>query len=179
MDWNNYMTSVVVAACVAGVVSVLVALFSNWTIKRINSEKLAADRETFSARIQADLYLAVQKLSADQEKAMSDKAWADYALRRDRYFEIAELIDCLFVGGDASNKSKFHKVARTVRLVGSDEVVRSLNDFTDAIKQSQPHSVTEQKYRAFFNAMRLDIRELHTLPPQGTALGPDAFPLEG
>src|ERR1051326_5507836 len=65
---------------------------------------------------------------------LSERAWADYELRRDRYFRIAELVSCLFQGGNAAERPEFHRTARTVRLVGSDEVVSALNQLTAGIR---------------------------------------------
>ncbi len=109
---------------------------------------------------------------------LREKAWTDYELRRDRYFRIAELISCLFQGGNANDRAEFHKAVRTIRLVGSDEVVTSLNRLTESIKANMSAGEREQRYRALFNAMRSDIRRIHELPPRGTDLGPDAFPIE-
>lgn len=113
-----------------------------------------------------------------RQKGLSDKAWADYELRRDRYFQLSETISSLFQGGNPADRAVFLRVARTVRLVGSDEVVRALNCFTDAIKTNQSPAEMDNRFRSLFNAMRQDIRRIDPNPPTGTALGPDAFPIE-
>jgi hypothetical protein len=99
--------------------------------------------------------------AAGKYKILSDKAWADYELRRDQYIKLAELVSCLFTGDNTSRKTEFHEVARAVRLVGSDEVVTALNTFTAAIKNSRPQAELERCYRDLFDAMRQDIREIH------------------
>ena len=121
---------------------------------------------------------ASRKVRADREHALSEKAWADYALRRDVYLDVAGQISCLFENGDATIKPELHCSLRKVRLVGSDNAVKALNAFTSAIRGGGDADVLEKRYRALFNAMRRDIRLLHTLPPEGTDLGDEAFPIE-
>lgn len=168
----------VTAAVVGGLVSLVVALINRAALLSSNRAKLDADREALQQRIDADLQIAVDKLSAERERLVSDKAWADYELRRDAYTQMAERIDCIFAGGDPKGVPELHRIARRLRLVGSDEVVRTLNALFEAMKARQPTDVLEQAYRRFFNAMRRDIRQLHTMPPEGTDLDESAFPIE-
>lgn len=116
------------------------------------------------------------KLREERRRYAKEKAWADYELRRDTYIEIARRIDCLFEGGRQEDRPEFHKAVRTLRIVGSDEVVQALNDLTAGVREGGGNH--DQRYRALFNALRRDIREFHALPEQGTSLGPDAFPIE-
>jgi hypothetical protein len=122
--------------------------------------------------------VAERKLRADRALALSEKAWADYELRRDVYMDIARQISCLFADGDPGDKPELHQTFRKARLVGSDQVVQALNAFTGASRDRLPPNILEQRYRALFNAMRRDIRQLHASPPEGTDLGEDAFPIE-
>jgi hypothetical protein len=142
--------------------------------------KLAATSAVIAALVSGVFAILAARLntSAGREKIISDKAWADYELRRDQYIRLAELIGCLFTGETAARLPEFHEVARAVRIVGSDEVVTALNALTEAIKTHLPSAELEKRYRDLFNAMRRDIREIHELPPQGTTLGPCAFPIE-
>ena len=146
----------VTAAVVAGITALLIGLLTvliNWLV-------------------------AERKVQADHALALSEKAWADYELRRDAYINIARQIDCLFAGGDPKGKPEFHRLARTARLVGSDQVVKALNALTESSKEGAKPDVLDQRYRSFFNAMRHDIRKLHAMPPTGTDLDENAFPIE-
>lgn len=156
-----------------GLLPAVIGGLAGFLVARSNqkAEGLRLDR-----RIETDVKLAVEKLSADRQKAMSDKAWADYELRRDAYIDLARLIDCLFEGGDPNLKPEFHRAARRVRLVGSDTVVKALNSMTSGIKGRRTD--VDTLYRALFNAMRRDIRRLHSAPPEDTELDEDSFPIE-
>lgn len=124
-------------------------------------------------------WVAESKVRADREQAMSEKAWADYELRRDTYMDAARQIDALFEGGTTEARAELNRTARCVRLIGSDQVVKALNALFAGIRENQGPDVNERGYRALFNAMRRDIRQLHVLPPMGTDLNEDAFPIEG
>jgi hypothetical protein len=167
----------VTAAIVAAVVSYIVARINRSALLKTNAEKIAADREASDRRISADIDMAVQRLSAEREKDLSQRAWVDYELRRDAYIDMAQQIDCLFSTGDRAKRPELHRTARRIRLVGSDEVVRAMNALFAAIKAGEEGSL-EGLYRSFFNEMRRDIRRLHAMPPVGTDLSDDAFPIE-
>lgn len=167
MDWSAFIGPTVAAA----VISALMA----WLVASLNNR---ANRAALERRIDADLEMTVAKFQADREKAMSDKAWADYELRRDTYFCLIGVIDSLFEHGDRSEKPEYLRLARRVRLVGSDQVIRALNAFNDSIKLGEAAEVRERRYRELFIALRLDIRELHAIPPTGTDLKEEAFPIE-
>lgn len=177
MSWGFFLGPILSAAMVAGIVSLIVARINKAAILKSSEQRVAADIEIAERKIWADFDVAVQKVKADQDKAMTDKAWADYELRRDAYIEMAKQIDCLFVGGDPKGRPELHRIARRIRLVGSDQVVIALNALTGAIREGQ-NPFLDQRYRALFNAMRQDIRRLHSQPPEGTDLGEDAFPIE-
>lgn len=122
--------------------------------------------------------VAERRLRLDRALAFSEKAWADYELRRDVYMLVAQHISGLFEGGDPSGKPELHQTFRKVRLVGSDQVVKALNEFTGAVRDRLRPNILKQRYSALFNAMRRDIRQLRASPPEGTDLGEDAFPIE-
>jgi hypothetical protein len=166
----------VVSALVSGVVAYLVALVNRTALLEARDEQTRADQEILKSKIDADFKLALKRVDAETAASLNERAWVDYELRRDAYIRLAQLISCLFEGGEALQKPEFHRVARQVRLVGSDEVVAALNAMTGEIKAHG--SDTEQRYRALFNAMRRDIRKIHSLPPEGTDLGEEAFPIE-
>lgn len=177
MSWGLFLGPMLTAAIVAGIVSLIVAKMNKTATLEASRQRVAADIDIAERKIWSDFDVAVQKLNADRDKAMSDKAWVDYELRRDAYVEMAKQIDCLFEGGDPAGRPELHRTARRVRLVGSDQVVTALNELTSAIREGRS-GVLEQRYRALFNAMRRDIRQLHSQPPEGTELGEDAFPIE-
>lgn len=168
---------ILVAALVSGIVALVVTRLNNAVQLKTHTEKLDADRQTSERKIEADVDMAIQKLKAERDRAMSDKAWLDYELRRDAYIALARQIDCIFAGGDASGKPELHKIARQIRLVGSDEVVTALNQLFAAIKEQRSEEL-DARYRDLFNSMRRDIRQLHTSPPRGTDLTVEAFPIE-
>lgn len=126
----------------------------------------------------AALAVAIWSHFSKKWLAATDRAWADYELRRDVYMEFAALVSALFEGGDDENRSTLHRVARRIRLVGSDDVVTALNTFTAGIKNSLSDLDHEKNFQLLFNAMRRDIRRIDQRPPTQTDLGPDAFPLE-
>lgn len=123
-------------------------------------------------------WIASRRNRTDQQLALSQKAWADYELRRDIYLDVAAQIDCLFEGGNPAGRPKLHRTLRKVRLVGCDSVVTALNDFTGAIRGRESASDLEHKFGRLFNAMRRDIRLINALPPEGTDLKEGAFPIE-
>lgn len=186
LNWNMWIGPIAVAA----VISALVAFF-------IGTKTVAATLKTSAERIKADLLIAEnklwsefdaagKKLLADEKKAMTDKAWADYELRRDAYIAFTKEVGVLFVDKSATLKSlaphpdlkEFHRLARTIRIIGSDQVVVALNDLTNAIKLNSDSDELDKRYSDLFNSIRVDIRTIHSLPPEGTALGSDAFPIE-
>lgn len=113
----------------------------------------------------------------DRKKAFSDNAWEDYGVRRDAYIELAHFADSLFQNGDAAKRPDFHRAARKVRLLGSDDVVRALNAFTNAAKTDDPEG--EALFQELYSVIRRDIRSLQRQPPEGTELHSKDFPLEG
>ncbi|PSS67069.1 hypothetical protein C6558_03385 [Ensifer sp. NM-2] len=112
-----------------------------------------------------------------KRKSLSDNAWADYELRRDLYLDLVAGIDCLFNSGSATDRPDWHKTARKVRMIGSDQVVAALNDFTAAIKVNAGNA--EQRYSDLNLALRRDIRHLRKTPSEGTNLDTSDFPIEG
>lgn len=185
MDVETLIAPAVTAAAVSGIIGLVIAFVARSATLRSVRERAQADAFALERRISTDIELALQKFASEREKAISDKAWADYELRRDLYTALAYQIDCLFEGGDPTQAANIERrlellrTARKLRLVGSDEVVRSLNALLEGIRSGGNHEEHEQRFRALFNAMRRDIRQLHSLPPEGTDLGPDAFPIEG
>lgn len=167
----------VIAALVAGVVSYLVSVLNRSTALDVRDKQTDADRALLSRKVDADLELALRRVDADVSATMSERAWADYEMRRDVYLRLSSHISCLFENGDPAERPGFHQLARNVRLIGSDEVVRALNSLTQGIKANEPN--LDHKYSSLFNAMRRDIRRIHSLPPEGTDLGEEAFPIEG
>lgn len=158
MDWSQ---PVLIAAAVSGGVSLVVGIL------------------TVGVNAVVTTWVSSRKITADREQAMSDKAWADYELRRDIYLDAAKQIDCLFESGKPEERREFLRTARRVRVVGSDAVVTAMNALLDSIRNGGGEEVSERLFRSFFNEIRRDIRQLHRLPPQGTELGEDAFPIEG
>jgi len=168
---------VVVGALVSGVIGVWVA----WRGRVATSGDV--DR-----KIDAERLLTDTKICHEREEALTDRAWADYGLRRDIYLDLAEQIGCLFESSAprdpeavvlaAAARKAFIETTRKVRLVGSDEVVRALNDLTASIRESMSHSVTGDNYSKLMNAIRRDIRTLNVKPPVGTTLDEGAFPIE-
>ena len=122
---------------------------------------------------------AVINWLSQKHKTYSDNAWADYELRRDVYLDLVAGIDCLFANApdtDTSAKRAWHKTARKVRIVGSDEVVLALNALTSAIKTSSGDA--ELRLYDLNLALRRDIRTIRLRPPEGTKLEATAFPIE-
>ncbi|RDJ22007.1 hypothetical protein DWF00_27185 [Bosea caraganae] len=154
---NPQVTAALVAGVVALVIGFLTVVINSMVTARVASQKVRADRD----------------------QALSEKAWADYELRRDVYLGLAGQVDALFEGGTTAARVELNRMARRVRLVGSDQVVLALNELFEAIRNGSGQAVLERCYRALFNAMRRDIRELRVLPPRGTDLNEDAFPIEG
>ena len=113
---------------------------------------------------------------SQRHKILSDNAWADYELRRDLYLEVAAKVDCIFEGGHSSGRPEWHRAARKVRIVGSDEVVRALNALTLAVSSGSHEA--DARYRDFNLALRQDIRTIRSTPAEGTKLDATAFPIE-
>lgn len=157
IDLNQpQVTAAVVAGAVALVIGFLTVL--------VNSIVTAA--------------IAERKLRADRALALSEKAWADYELRRDVYLEVGRIIDSLYEGGDAAERREYLRSIRKLWVVGTDEVVKAANALSVAIQAREGPQSLEQKHGDLFNAMRRDIRRLHVLPPKGTDLGPENFPVQ-
>lgn len=170
------ISAAVVAAIISGLVSLVAAIIARNSALAVRDKQTAAESKILAAKIEADYQLALRKVEADVAARLGERAWADYGLRRDAYVSLARLINVLFEGQGSQDQTEFHRVARQIRLVGSDEVVTALNALTNSIKTSA--SDRDVRYRALFNAMRRDIRRIHSLPPEGTDLGVDAFPIE-
>ena len=168
--------ALVIAAIVSGVVAWLVALLNRDTSLTVRAQQTEADGQVLRAKIDADYQLALRRVDADVAATMGERAWADYELRRDTYLDLATHVSVLFSGSQVRDRSEFHAIARRVRLIGSDEVVRELNALTAGIIAHSSDS--DQHFGMLFNAVRRDIRRIHSLPPEGTDLGPDAFPIE-
>lgn len=189
---------VLVAAVVSGLISILIASGNRKATsadvdRKIRAESEATDRkivaesDATSSKIDAERALTDIKFAHEKEKVLSERAWADYGLRRDVYLQLADRIDYMFAGnqppapapstGDSSRKA-FHETARKVRLIASDEVVDALNAMTTAIKEGKSPDVTQRLYSELMNAIRVDIRTLNEKPPVGTRLDTSAFPIE-
>ena len=166
---------VLLAAVISGVVAILVGRSTRKATSGDVDRKIASERALTDA-----------KFAHERDSALTDRAWADYGLRRDVYLELAARIGCLFLSVQATQastnhaeKAEFHKTTRKVRLIGSDAVVGALNNLTFSIKNGAPHNITSENYSILMNAIRLDIRTLNENPAVGTSLDPSAFPLEG
>jgi hypothetical protein len=151
--------------------------------RRLSDEKLASERRLNDEKLKSESSLAQEKLLHEVSMKMTDRAWADYSLRRDIYLDLAKQIDYLFATDTAPEAEKqrreeFLKTTQKVRVIGSDLVVTSLNALTSSIKDQAPPDVSRDKYSALMNAIRHDIRRLNELPAVGTALDPSAFPIE-
>lgn len=167
------------AAVVSGVVSVWVA--------RGNRKATSADVDR---KINAERNVTDSKIAHEKEKALTDRAWIDYEIRRDIYLQLVERVDYMFAGNQSEEKESseskkatdparraFLETARKVRLIGSDEVVDALNSLTSEIKGGNI-IVAGQRYSELMNAIRLDIRTLNEKPPVGTRLSVSSFPIE-
>jgi hypothetical protein len=157
----------VLAALIAAVVSLITGAMNR------NATSADVDR-----KIEAERQATDTKLSHERDRAVSDRAWVDYALRRDVYLDLATNVDDLIQPGDAARHRAFMIATRKVRLIGSDEVVRALNALTDSIKGRTDDAQRSRCYSALFNAIRKDIRTLNEKPPVGTLLDESAFPIE-
>ncbi|MCI1948090.1 MAG: hypothetical protein LKJ19_07850 [Acetobacter fabarum] len=167
----------ILAAIVSGLISLWVGRSSRRATSNDVDRKIAAERELTDA-----------KLGHERERAISDRAWTDYTLRRDIYLGLTEKIDYLFasrqvtLAEEANNRDasrrEFMEMSRKTRLIGSDAVVTALNELTSAIRKGEDEAIMGAKYSALMNAIRKDIRTLNENPPRGTALGSDAFPIE-
>lgn len=157
----------VLAALIAAVVSVITSA--------INRAATTADVDR---KIKAESEATNLKLTHERDRAVSDRAWADYGLRRDIYLDLAANVDDLINPGDAERHRAFMIATRKVRLVGSDDVVMALNALTDSIKGNGDDAKRSRCYSALFNAIRRDIRTLNEKPPVGTMLDENAFPIE-
>ncbi|WP_144404303.1 hypothetical protein [Belnapia sp. F-4-1] len=151
----------VAAAIVAGAVSLAVGIV------------------TVLANIVVTSIVAERKLRADKDLALAQKAWAEYESRRDIYLDVARLIDSLHESGKATDRPEFLRAIRKVWLIGPDDVIEAANALTAGIRTKEDADSLERKYRNLFNAMRRDIRRYHAMPPEGTNLGPESFPIEG
>jgi alkyl hydroperoxide reductase subunit AhpC len=127
----------------------------------------------------ANALVAWRKFREDRELALSQKAWADYELRRDAYLEIARLIDSLHDGGNQADRSEYLRAVRKLWIVGSDDVVRAANALSDNIVAGKSANDLAERYDALFNAMRGDIRQRRAVPAEGTQLGSGSFPIRG
>jgi len=178
------------AAVVSGVISISVARGNRKATSADVDRKIDAERDSTDRKIASERSLTDTKLDYERERLLSDRAWNDYGLRRDMYFQLVERIDYMFAGNHASfekstvlkdstdpKRKAFHETARKVRLIGSDEVVDALNSLTSAIKSGQA-DVAQQLYSELMNAIRVDIRTLNEKPPVGTKLGVSSFPIE-
>ena len=158
---------VFLAAVVSGIVG--------WISNARNRAATSADVER---KIEAERRAIDLRLAHERDRAISDRAWIDYALRRDVYLNLAENIDDLIQSGDVDRHRAFMIATRKVRLVGNDDVVLALNALTNSIKTGMNEDERSSCYSALFNALRRDIRTLNEKPPVGTALDESAFPIE-
>lgn len=168
----------ILSAAIAAVVSIALNIMSRRSTSKDVEDRINAEREITNT-----------KLQHERDGAISQRAWADYGLRRDIYLELAARIGVLFESNRirlsrnpdllASERDLFFATTRKIRLIGSDEVVSALNEFTGGIVNSQGELVHEANFSKLMNMIRRDIRTLNAEPPQGTALDENAFPLEG
>lgn len=90
MDLLNLLKSAVLAACISGVVALIVAWVSAATAKRINRDKMELDAKLAREKAQAELALAERRVALDHQLAISkrkaevaEKVLADfYEVRR-------------------------------------------------------------------------------------------------
>lgn len=178
---GTYPSLLLGPAFAAAVVSGVVAILVGWLNRKATSDDV-------NRRIDSERAITDKKLAHEREQALTDRAWLDYGLRRDIYLDFAAQIGCLFEGEPSPTtteaaaarmvKRTFIETCRKVRLIGSDEVVKALNELTASIKARQHHDITERNYAKLMNAIRRDIRTLNEKPPAGTALDESAFPIE-
>jgi hypothetical protein len=107
---------VVLAAVVSGIVGLI-----------SNAKNLAATRADVDRKIEAERQATDTKLAHERDRAISDRAWIDYGLRRDVYLNLAENIDDLIQPGNPERHRVFMIATRKIRLIGSDEVVLALS----------------------------------------------------
>lgn len=159
--------------------AVVASLFSGLFLLWIADLNRKATTSDVKRKIESERELNIAKFGHDNYQALTDRAWADYGIRRDVYLELAEHVGSLY--GETTikeEKARFHVAARKVRVVGSDEVVLALNAFTASMKNSEGPEAHELRLRDLMNAIRIDIRTLNEKPPQGTRLDASAFPIE-
>ena len=106
-------------------------------------------------------------------QTLAQRAWDDYERRLDLYRRIAIEIDCLFKGEHTLGKREtLMQQFRELRLLGSDEVVYACNEL-------DPSRVVEKShYGDLMLAFRQDLRRRRFLPPRGTTLSNQDFPIE-
>lgn len=109
---------------------------------------------------------------------LAQRAWSEYEHRRDVYLEIIQYIDALFQNGSIADRRLYLRAIRKAWLVGSDDVVQAANRLTAAIRGHSSPAQREDAYRAFVARMRTDMRRRRWLPPSGTTLSSDDFPIE-
>ena len=88
------------------------------------------------------------------------------------------LVDSLFDGGDPDKRPDYMKAVRSVWLIGSDEVIKSITDLHRSIKDPLETAETNLLYSQMVKAMRKDIHRRSYLPPKKTRLGAEYFPVE-
>jgi hypothetical protein len=66
MDWTSLIGPAVVAAAIAGIISVINLLLNRATTLTTHSQRLAFDREQAERKVSADFSLAEKKLSLDR-----------------------------------------------------------------------------------------------------------------
>jgi hypothetical protein len=69
MDWTSLIGPAVVAAGIAGIVSVITLVMNRATTLKTHSQRLAFDREQAERKVRADIALAEKKLALDRELA--------------------------------------------------------------------------------------------------------------
>lgn len=168
---TSYPSLLLGPVVLAAIVSAMVSIVSS-------AQNRAATSADVNRRIDAERQATDSKLAHERDRAISDRAWIDYGLRRDVYLNLAENIDDLIVPGNEDRHRAFMIATRKVRLIGSDDVVLSLNALTDSIKAKMDTDERSRRYSALFNAIRRDIRTLNEKPPVGTVLDESAFPIE-
>lgn len=176
------MDAKIIVPLVSAALAAIVSLVLNYLSRK-------ATQQDVVVRIDAEREITNTKIAHEKDGAFGQRAWTDYGLRRDIYLELATTIGVLFEHNSVrlsftpdthmQERDRFFAASRKARLIGSDEVVRALNQLTSGIRLSAGSDVHAANYAHLMNMIRRDIRTLNTNPAMGTDLDETAFPLEG
>lgn len=106
------------------------------------------------------------------------RSWNHYEQKRMAYIEVISLLDVLFEGGDTQKRPDYLKSVRCLWLIGSDEVVRSVNSLHNNIKADKCQAERQTLYSQVVLAIRRDMHRRVFLPPGRTSLSTEDFPVE-